>query len=247
MAWFSNICNPQFSMIDGLVVTFIDNIQQTELTSNILKILVKLNEYIPELVFPQFFHNMQFPKALIQYMEQTEFANLSGDAFILLINIFDEDTTPEHISIDFIKKLMSALEYIEDEATLDSLISILVCLCPYFEKKSDDPDDISKNPILKEFVDKETLYREKLIRLTNRGTIYRLDKCCKTLNIILSKDEVASYYFNTNDLNLIMDILIRESLQNTQSKTRVQILKLMETVLDNPIYREYKYRFEDVE
>lgn len=45
-------------MIDGLVVTFIDNIQQTDLTATILKILVKLNEYIPDLVFTQFFNNM---------------------------------------------------------------------------------------------------------------------------------------------------------------------------------------------
>lgn len=58
MGWFTNICNPQFSMIDGLVVTFIDNIQQTDLTAMILKILVKLNEYIPEMVFTQFFNNM---------------------------------------------------------------------------------------------------------------------------------------------------------------------------------------------
>jgi hypothetical protein len=58
MAWFTQICNPAFSMIDGLVVTFIDNIQQTDLTATILKILVKLNEYIPDLVFTQFFNNM---------------------------------------------------------------------------------------------------------------------------------------------------------------------------------------------
>jgi hypothetical protein len=50
---------------------------------------------------------------------------------------------------------MSSLEYIEDESTLHSLISILVCLLPLFEKRSEDPDDIKKNPILNEFVEKE--------------------------------------------------------------------------------------------
>lgn len=44
-----------------------------------------------------------------------------------------------------------------------------------------------------------------------------------------------------------MDILLREVLTNTQSKTRVQILKLLETILDNEIYREDKYRIDDVE
>ena len=86
-----------------------------------------------------------------------------------------------------------------------------------------------------------------MIYLTNRGTNYRLDKCCKVLRIILQKEELANYYFNTNDLNLIMDILLREILTNTDSKTRVQILKLMETVLDNNTYREYHHRIDDVE
>jgi len=109
---------------------------------------------------------------------------MSGDAFILLINIFDENTTPDLISIEFINKLTGSLKYIEDEATLDSLISILVCLLPVFEKKNEDD-----NPIMKEFMDNEDLYREKLIHLTNQGSIYRLDKCCKTINIIISKED----------------------------------------------------------
>ena len=110
---------------------------------------------------------------------------MAGDAFILLINIFDENTTPQYISNEFVAKLTSSLEFIQDESTLHSLISILVCLLPVFEKKSSDPDDIDQNPILKEFVTKEDLYREKLLYLTNRGSLYRLDKCCKTLNIML--------------------------------------------------------------
>lgn len=146
---------------------------------------------------------------------------MAGDAFILLINIFDEDTTPQYISIDFVSKLTSSLDYIQDESTLHSLISILVCLLPVFEKKSEDPDDYTQNPILKEFVDKDELYREKLLYLTNRGSTYRLDKCCKTLNIMLKKDKIAEDYFNKNDLNLLMDILLREVLTNSQSKTRV--------------------------
>jgi hypothetical protein len=31
-------------------------------------------------------------------MEMTELKDISGDAFTLLINVFDDDSTPEHIS-----------------------------------------------------------------------------------------------------------------------------------------------------
>ena len=212
----------------------------------ILKILRKLNEHLPVLVGKCFFANNKLPNALLLYIESTKFEDLAGDSFILLINVFDQ-LKPENVSTQFLNKLESALEFIEDENTLHSLVSILVCLLPYFEEISPDPSDISKNPILLEFVKKEVFYREKLIYITNRGTQYRLDKCAMTLNIMLSKPDLASYYFNINDINLILDILLREVATNTQGKTRVELYKLMETVLDSEIYREYKYRQEDVE
>jgi hypothetical protein len=34
---------------------------------------------------------MYFPGALVAYLERTELKDLSGDALILLVNIFDDD------------------------------------------------------------------------------------------------------------------------------------------------------------
>jgi len=33
---------------------------------------------------------MYFPPALVKYLESTELKDLAGDAFILLVNLFDE-------------------------------------------------------------------------------------------------------------------------------------------------------------
>jgi len=54
-----------------------------------------------------------------------------------------------------VKKVQESLNHIYDENTLYSLISILVCLVPIYEKKSSDPSDITKNPVLNDFVSKE--------------------------------------------------------------------------------------------
>jgi hypothetical protein len=44
---------------------------------------------------------MYFPPALVKYLEQTELKDLAGDAFILLVNLFDEKSiqsaTPEFV------------------------------------------------------------------------------------------------------------------------------------------------------
>ena len=44
-----------------------------------------------------------------------------------------------------------------------------------------------------------------------------------------------------------MDILLREVNTNQSCKTRVQVLRLLETLLNNKTYREYKYRMDEVE
>jgi len=50
----------------------------------------------------------------------------------------------------------------------------MVCVMPYFEKNSP-----YNNMILNEFIvaEKEDFYKDKLLYLTNRGSMYRLDKC----------------------------------------------------------------------
>lgn len=60
---------------------------------------------------------------------------MAGDAFILLINVFSDETV-EFVSEKFISQLISSMDYINDEHTLNALISILVMLCAAIEKKA---------------------------------------------------------------------------------------------------------------
>jgi len=60
-----------------------------------------------------------------------------------------------------------------------------------------------------------------------------MDKCCETINIILNKESMKNYYFNANDLNALIDILLREAQTNAESDTRAQIFKLIETIIQN--------------
>lgn len=88
--WFQSISNPQFSLIDGLIQMFIDKPDDKVLQGKILKVLKKLNEHLPDTVGKQFNQNAQFPPSLVSYLEKTDISDLAGDAFTLLINIFDD-------------------------------------------------------------------------------------------------------------------------------------------------------------
>ena len=50
----------------------------------------KMNEHLAKSVLSQLSANKFFPGALVRYLEDTELEDLSGDALILLVNIFDD-------------------------------------------------------------------------------------------------------------------------------------------------------------
>lgn len=81
-----------------------------------------------------------------------------------------------------------------------------MCVCPTFERRSS-----TDNPITTEFTnpEKEQFYKEKLLFLTNRGSVYRLEKCMETIAVLLQSFKTAEI-FNENDIDFIMDIAIRE-------------------------------------
>ena len=71
---------------------------------------------------------------IIQYLENTELKDMAGDAFVLLVNVFN-DSTLERMSDKFVRQLIQALEFITDDNTINALVSILVVLCAVYERK----------------------------------------------------------------------------------------------------------------
>jgi hypothetical protein len=117
-----------------MVANFIDNLNDPVFTKQILKILKKLNQHVPVTVLPQLFSNMYFPGAIVAYLERIDLKDLSGDALILLVNIFDEDNV-ESASELFINKLFDSLDGIVDEGVTNCVISVILICAPFFEEK----------------------------------------------------------------------------------------------------------------
>jgi Protein of unknown function (DUF2013) len=178
---------------------------------------------------------------------------MAGDAFVLLVNVFN-DQTIDKMSDEFVLQLIKTMDFITDEHTLNALISILVILCAAYEKKiakqlAWGSYEGSKVPIVnlayQEFVDNESFYREKLLHLTNRGNRYRFDKCLETISILLAKER-SHDFFNSNDLNVLLDICLREIQTEREASVRTQILRMVETIMDHGMYRKYPYKLEDI-
>jgi hypothetical protein len=59
---------------------------------------------------------------------------MAGDAFVLLVNVFN-DQSIELMTERFVKQLITSMDFITDDHTLNALVSILVILCAFVEKK----------------------------------------------------------------------------------------------------------------
>ena len=87
MNWLKLITSPEFKLIDSFINLFMDSIHDHLLVSTILKVLIKLNYYQKEIVQPQLQENSQLSKCLINYLITTEKSKLSGEPFMLLLEI----------------------------------------------------------------------------------------------------------------------------------------------------------------
>jgi len=123
-------------------------------------------------------------------------------------------------------------------------LSIFAVVCPTFEKRN--PSD---NLILTEFTqdDKRQFYKEQLLFLTNRGSVYRLDKCMQTIAVIMQNPKTKDDFFNLNDLDYIVGVAMRElNVRNTR-RTRIQILKVLNIVLGiSEYWATFKHRLVEI-
>jgi hypothetical protein len=77
------------------------------------------------------------------------------------VNIFNE-TSIDKTSEKFVKRIIEAMDFITDDATLNALVSILVILCSAYEKKQqklEELNDTSQNVVnfaYLEFIGKES-------------------------------------------------------------------------------------------
>jgi hypothetical protein len=106
---------------------------------------------------------------------------------------------------------------------------------PYYEKEMPH-----NNIILNEFTlpEREDYYKDKLLYLTNRGSMYRLDKCMQSISCLLQNNKTEKY-FNENDLDILVTIGLRELGTPNASRARVQTLRVLNLILDHPTYLEF--------
>ena len=101
-------------------------------------------------------------------------------------------------------------------------------MLPFYEKTQPD-----NNLIVTEFLDKEQIYKEKLLYLTIRGSMYRLDKSMETITVLMTNERTKGRFFSDNDFDLVVDCCLRELESKNTARSRTQVIRVMNLILDN--------------
>jgi hypothetical protein len=85
--WLSQITSPEFKLIEGFINLFTESLNDHQLSNTIFKVLIKLNYYQKDIVLPQLQESPHLFKTLIDYLTHTDISKLTGEPFILLLNV----------------------------------------------------------------------------------------------------------------------------------------------------------------
>jgi len=238
--WLSNITHPDFKLIDSMINLFLDNILDLTLSKNILKVLRKLNMYQRDQILPQLTSNKKFPMALSEYITKNKPSDVSGDAFVLLGEIFITSSFKEVTTKKFVNSIFDAVSIIDDEDVFNSIVLILTQI--NFETK-----DNEENIFTLVFQDHENgrYLVEGLLRILNntedKKTTYRILKC---FNDTMATTKDCLLY--SSDLEAFIGLSIKKLETTTNEELRMYILNVLQQITIFDDYYKTKYKIDEL-
>ena len=115
-----------------------DNIK---LANAILRSLRKLSHWSKDTVVKQMKENMNFPKAIAQYIIQTKKKKMEGDGFVLLNDMFFDTDFKAVTSEKFVKALLNSLGVIQEAEIFSSIVWIITMVGLDLMGEGDGEDD----------------------------------------------------------------------------------------------------------
>ncbi|KRX07197.1 hypothetical protein PPERSA_00354 [Pseudocohnilembus persalinus] len=251
LQWMEQISQPQFGLIESLIQEFLKSInnneQSIQVQNGILRAIRKLNEWVPLQITEQMKNNKDFPICLRDYCVKTKINQKIGDAYILLIEIFQKESFQPVINKDFIDILIYDIQYLQDESVLNQIILILVHVAHDMEKNNNqfnnnnsNNSDINNtinglnqntindknNNIVMEVIRNnqqcQSIISESFTMIVNMGQEDHILSCLNFVKMVF-KYQLDQFFYN-KDLLIMIEILTRQILEQGNDAYRLESL-----------------------
>ncbi|KAL4453071.1 hypothetical protein ABPG74_015302 [Tetrahymena malaccensis] len=237
--WVYTITEKDYDLINLFIIAFMEQFEDIQKANSILIALKKLNEFAPDQVLPQMRENEKFPIAISQYIIKTQkLEDLVGEAFLLLIDIFQVSSFKSVTNQAFIERLFDMLQIINDEETFHAIIKIFINIS--YEYKNPKENLVIKVASSHQY---SRYFSETIIKFLNKNED---DLIIKTLQFIEDIYIVQSDFFYSHDFNVLIDVCIREINNTNKENIREKYIEVLHVLTDTDQYKKKQPRRDSI-
>ena len=236
--WINEITQPNYGMISIFVKVLCDESTKQDDIEKIFLILRKLVFLNKENVKPQLDQNTEFESMVIKYILTKDIQQMTSNSFYFLTLLFKKDSFKPNITKKMINSLFSALNIIQDEDILITIINFLINI----ENKEIYSDLIYKvhkrNP-------NSHFFDELLLKLLHtENNIDRVINILICINkLMTSENSVIFYEF---DLECFIDIIVDKLNSEVELKLKIVLLQSLAKITEFDNYYSKLYKIEEI-
>lgn len=174
------------------------------------------------------------------YIEETPMEEFVGDEFVILSYMAQGKTMGDGKSMKLVTKLFDSLEHLKHPVVFNAIVSLILTISCELSGASD-------NYVMKMCGSHPSsrYIEETLIQLINKPNPDFLPNYLQFAIDAFTLPETREHFFYINDVNVLLEALLRD-IDNTKTKDlRMQYLALIKTILEYPEYLKFKHKWTD--
>ncbi len=200
-----------------------------------------MHDYFPETVDRQYRKSDLFGQIIATYIEETPIEQLSGDEFVLLSVLSECKRLKGAKTMKLVEKLFDCLEGLKQQAVFLAIVSLLISISHEIRNKS--PDNYVVQLCAKH--NNARYIEEMLVQLINKPNPKQIKKQLQFAIDIFRCPETKDSFFWINDLNVLLEVVVRDMDCAKTVELQGLYLELLEHILRCPQYLASKHKWED--
>ena len=163
-----------------------------------------------------------------------------GDEFVILAYLAQGKSMADAKSMELVKKLFDSLEHLKDPVVFNAIVSLILII-------SCELSGGTENYVMKICATHPSAryIEETLVQLINKPNVDLLPMYLQFAIDAFTVPEAREHFYYINDINLLLETLIRD-IDNTKTKElRLQYLRLIKMITEYPEYLKFKHKWTE--
>lgn len=240
--WLKSISSSDFQLVDSLMQTLKEHVNEPTISNDVLKILCQLDVHSHETVHPQLESNEELPEVLKSYIENTPQEELCYDSLVLASDIYTPETAATIPQEVVVNKIFDSIDDIQEESALKPMVLGVVKIF-----KSQANDDRNEVMLACRSHRNARFFTESLLLVMNRSKGEDRYNILHLLKQVINNEESRERCLYNNDMKSICDMMIQSIENSSSDQDKAEHLRIIYSLLKHHSFRRLNHRTDDLE